>query len=1087
MVGRIGLTGLYRPPDGKKPSAHIVFVHGLFGHPHETWGSKPRHRSWSSLRSREGTSDAEFEIPILWPETLLPQVIPDAHILTWGYDADVGGFFSSAGQSTIHEHAGSLLSDLADLRGTPELRAVPLIFVAHSLGGIIVKDALNQSSSTEGTRLKEIAVATYGVVFMGTPHRGSKSASLGKIAYQITELATKRPNIRLLQGLEKHAETLDRVGDSFVQTIMKHELSIYSFREERETRKYAIFNTMVVDPDSAKIGHAKEECGIIPADHRNMTKFDRLDNVGFRRVSAQLRRWDEDIKSLHTNGFGDCLASLDDAKSRDRFQQVHEAFPKTFDWLFDLETTPFLAWLQDDDDYRHQPFWIRGKPGSGKSTLMKYALRDPRTRQGLLLGNDLEWIFSSYFFHNRGSQSQKSLLAMLKELLHSILSQNPVSLQALSSFYETLKREQKIHRPSWDIENLRKAIMTILTQSTYKVNLCLFLDALDEHAGENELLVELLMDMVAAAKANNGTVCLKICFASRPWDVFKKHFSGCPQLVIHEHTQHDIEVYTTQRLQKAVYATSPSPEEAELIAQIVSEASGVFIWVRLVMDLVVQEITDATPLAMLKHKVSELPSELGELYRLTVQRIKPSYHIETWIMYQVVLSALQPLSLRYLIRLINYNIHLYKLDRTDGWDVSSLNKADHLYELSHPEDQVRRLNSRSGGLLEVAQVSRQNQRGPDYVVSDQCVQFIHQTVKDAILQYGISLGFSIGEDNSAQDIYVTTGFEFLLNTCGIKADWSQEVLPSAFFYAKLSEQSAVSDPKRLDLIFRKIRFVIEHSVSIPDEVCARFDDLPKGRNEVVTAIAANLLQFVQTYFSKDGPIWQADLQRHFGPYLLSIAAVVPSMINHEICHIESSRMIQILINAGCNINPRPDQPIVQAFRDMLYQPSNPVHVSREELLSAFCLRYQFEEREGESELKIAETFLQNRASAETSLPIFDASHLRDISLFEYCVRYGSVKWVRFLLPHLPNLQSKVDGSTSMTLIDYAYLRQDTEIIQILKDHGFSAVQHPHPRGSSLVGNSVGYAGELLMSTSGGLGADLPVRLGPTVVDISSYT
>lgn len=205
----------------------VIFVHGLFGHPEKTW----------SVEKKDEL--------LLWPKTLLPRVIPDAQVFTWGYDADIDGFFSSAGQSTIHEHAGSLLSDLSDLRGTPEQQAIPLIFVVHSLGGIIVKDALNRSSATAGTRLKDVVPHTYGVIFLGTPHRGSNSASIGKIAYQITLIATKRPNIKLLQGLEKQSEILDRIGDSFNQTILKHGLSIYSFREERETRRFIVFNTMV--------------------------------------------------------------------------------------------------------------------------------------------------------------------------------------------------------------------------------------------------------------------------------------------------------------------------------------------------------------------------------------------------------------------------------------------------------------------------------------------------------------------------------------------------------------------------------------------------------------------------------------------------------------------------------------------------------------------------------------------------------------------------------------------------------------------------------------------------------------------------
>lgn len=230
MVSRIGLTRLYPPDDKELPTTHnvdIVFVHGLFGHPVKTW----------SLQKENGS--------LFWPQSLLPAVVPDSQIFTWGYDADVGGIFSSAGQSTIEEHAGSLLSDLADLRHTPSRRRIPLIFVVHSLGGIIVKDALNRSSSNEGTRWKEIAPATYGVIFLGTPHRGSKSASMGKMAFRITQVFTQTPNLKLLQGLEKHSDNLDMVGDSFRQTILKHNLTVYSFREERKTRKFKVLSIMV--------------------------------------------------------------------------------------------------------------------------------------------------------------------------------------------------------------------------------------------------------------------------------------------------------------------------------------------------------------------------------------------------------------------------------------------------------------------------------------------------------------------------------------------------------------------------------------------------------------------------------------------------------------------------------------------------------------------------------------------------------------------------------------------------------------------------------------------------------------------------
>ncbi|CAL8576544.1 hypothetical protein XPA_002420 [Xanthoria parietina] len=273
MIARHGLTELYEPPEGTATVALIIVVHGLFGHPYHTWASKSsssrskssRHRSavrsfhptsagssrgrlpsrkWN--RQQLATTANTAETTVLWPRDLLPNVVHDARIFTWGYDADIDGF-GSASQSTIYQHAGSLLSDIADQREKSPCYRAPILFVVHSLGGIVVKAALNRSSATQGTRLKDITPSTFGVCFLGTPHRGSQSASLGKIAFEVTRVMTRRPNTRLLRGLERNSETLEQIGDTFAQTMLNSEtkLRVYSFREEKETRKYLVFNTMV--------------------------------------------------------------------------------------------------------------------------------------------------------------------------------------------------------------------------------------------------------------------------------------------------------------------------------------------------------------------------------------------------------------------------------------------------------------------------------------------------------------------------------------------------------------------------------------------------------------------------------------------------------------------------------------------------------------------------------------------------------------------------------------------------------------------------------------------------------------------------
>ena len=245
-----------------------MFVHGLFGHPHDTWTWKPAHRAKSPSRferyngasnSLKSVGDDDHEPPttdteptvvenssVFWPQDLLRVAIPDVRIYTWGYDADINSL-SSSSRNTIHQHARNLLSDLVDLRAESENHQKPLIFVVHSLGGIIVKAAINLSRSTEGTKEKEIAPATSGVCFLGTPHRGSPSATIGKIAFQITKAAGKSPNTKILQGLERNSETLDMIGDDFNQSILKYgrNMHIHSFREEKRTKKSFFRSTMV--------------------------------------------------------------------------------------------------------------------------------------------------------------------------------------------------------------------------------------------------------------------------------------------------------------------------------------------------------------------------------------------------------------------------------------------------------------------------------------------------------------------------------------------------------------------------------------------------------------------------------------------------------------------------------------------------------------------------------------------------------------------------------------------------------------------------------------------------------------------------
>lgn len=242
-------------------------MHGLGGHRRDTWTKtlnkdelpqpivpirpqRRRDRFKYLLRSRpssdtRASSQAQTEVPevengdtsnkVFWPLELLPDSLPDCRIYTWGYDVDILG----PSTTTVFQHARNLLSSVADDRMSSVDRQRPIVWVAHSLGGIVVKDALNQSR-TATTYLKDILPATYGVCFLGTPHRGSSLAALGATIARITHLWGGSPSLQIINALKYDAETLSRIQTHFKETlelrkIQSSRISIRSFCESYKT------------------------------------------------------------------------------------------------------------------------------------------------------------------------------------------------------------------------------------------------------------------------------------------------------------------------------------------------------------------------------------------------------------------------------------------------------------------------------------------------------------------------------------------------------------------------------------------------------------------------------------------------------------------------------------------------------------------------------------------------------------------------------------------------------------------------------------------------------------------------------------
>lgn len=218
-INRFGLTEVF---SSKPASVDVVFVHGLNGDPQKTWTAE--------------TSRT------FWPSQLLPPILEEEHarILVYGYDADVSSFTDGASKDKIHNHAEHLVAELAANRRIRRASDRPLIFIAHSLGGLVVKRALIYSSEIRGTKtehLRGVFVSTYAILFLGTPHKGSDLAKWGSRLERICSAVMPRKivdtNNSLVNALKENNETLQNIDRGFIQIMSK--FHIYFFHEAKPT------------------------------------------------------------------------------------------------------------------------------------------------------------------------------------------------------------------------------------------------------------------------------------------------------------------------------------------------------------------------------------------------------------------------------------------------------------------------------------------------------------------------------------------------------------------------------------------------------------------------------------------------------------------------------------------------------------------------------------------------------------------------------------------------------------------------------------------------------------------------------------
>ncbi|KAH0541632.1 hypothetical protein FGG08_003922 [Glutinoglossum americanum] len=218
----------------------IVAVHGLNGGPAKTW---------------ENSKSKAF-----WLRDYLPLDIIGARVLSFGYNASAA--FGNTTADVI-DHARDLLSSLIDRREE--------------------QDALFQARIE--TQYSSINEHTIGIVFLGTPHRGSEKASYGKVLANLATTMMNKPTSRLVNALQVNSDSLMRLTSNF-----KSQLPNYHIVSFYEMRPMEGFSTLIVEKYSALLEVNGEDQVPVDADHRDMCKFGARDDPVYEKLFRRVRR-----------------------------------------------------------------------------------------------------------------------------------------------------------------------------------------------------------------------------------------------------------------------------------------------------------------------------------------------------------------------------------------------------------------------------------------------------------------------------------------------------------------------------------------------------------------------------------------------------------------------------------------------------------------------------------------------------------------------------------------------------------------------------------------------------------------------------
>jgi hypothetical protein len=215
----------------------------------------------------------------------------------------------------------------------------------------------------------------------------------------------------------------------------------------------------------------------------------------------------------------------------------------------------------------------------------------------------------SFFFNARGATLERTTEGLYRSLLYQMADDVPSPLTDLRAETIELYRTR-----GWPLELLKDLCRKVLRQLTSETKVTIFIDALDEGNVEDDVRDMVTFVEELATKASSRTRSLHICLASRHYPTISIVHSEL--LILDTLDDHDNDIITYAEAQLRV---KNSALRAQLVSAISARASGIFLWVTLVVKILNKE-ADRGNQHRLEAKLQELPTGLHSLFEAILEK-----------------------------------------------------------------------------------------------------------------------------------------------------------------------------------------------------------------------------------------------------------------------------------------------------------------------------------------------------------------------------------------------------------------------------------------------------------------------------------